>query len=234
LECDPSLPLRAKTRSLDFRVQVALWAGDLDLAKRTAAELTMEAEAHSFYRFLWFTSAKIALKEGHLAKARDLLQKKAEEARAHGWVYGLVASLAYLATALEEHDQALATLCEALELAQSQKLIRSFVEVGNSLVPYLREAARFGIAPEYIGQILTALPDQQSLNPLISGATERLSEREQEVLHLIVAGLSNREIAHHLVISLGTAKTHIHNIYGKLEVRNRAQAIARAREIELY
>ena len=60
-----------------------------------------------------------------------------------------------------------------------------------------------------------------------------LSEREEEVLRLIVAGLSNREIAQNLVISLGTAKTHIHNIYGKLEVSSRAQAIARAREFEL-
>ena len=62
---------------------------------------------------------------------------------------------------------------------------------------------------------------------------EPLSERELQVLRLIVAGLSNRQIAQDLVISLGTAKTHIHNIYGKLEVSNRAQAIARAQEFEL-
>jgi ATP/maltotriose-dependent transcriptional regulator MalT len=54
-----------------------------------------------------------------------------------------------------------------------------------------------------------------------------------EVLRLLVAGLSNREMAGKLFLSLGTVKTHIHNIYGKLGVRNRAEAIKHARELEL-
>jgi len=49
----------------------------------------------------------------------------------------------------------------------------------------------------------------------------------------VAAGLSNREIAEKLIISLGTAKTHIHNIYGKLGVRNRAQCVARARDLKM-
>ena len=59
------------------------------------------------------------------------------------------------------------------------------------------------------------------------------SERELEVLRLIVAGLTNREIAEELVVSLGTIKTHINHIYQKLAVHNRTQAVARARELEL-
>jgi LuxR family maltose regulon positive regulatory protein len=58
-----------------------------------------------------------------------------------------------------------------------------------------------------------------------------LSEQEIRVLKLIIAGKSNQEIAEELVISVGTAKWHVHNILQKLSVNNRPQAIARAREL---
>jgi LuxR family maltose regulon positive regulatory protein len=53
------------------------------------------------------------------------------------------------------------------------------------------------------------------------------------VLELLAQGLSNREIAERLFITVGTVKTHVHNIYGKLGVRGRTQAAARARELGL-
>lgn len=62
---------------------------------------------------------------------------------------------------------------------------------------------------------------------------EPLSEREIEVLQLVTAGLSNREIAERLFISVGTAKTHIHHLCGKLGVRNRTEAAMKARELGL-
>ena len=57
-----------------------------------------------------------------------------------------------------------------------------------------------------------------------------LTRREREVMALIAAGCSNRQIASELVITLGTAKRHIANIYRKLGVHSRAQAVAVARE----
>ena len=62
---------------------------------------------------------------------------------------------------------------------------------------------------------------------------EPLSEREIEVLRLVTVGMSNREIAQKLIISAGTAKTHIHNLCGKLGVHNRTEAARRARELGL-
>ena len=62
---------------------------------------------------------------------------------------------------------------------------------------------------------------------------EPLSERELEVLRLIAAGLSNREIADELFIALGTVKRHINNTYGKLQVRRRTEAVARAHALYL-
>jgi LuxR family maltose regulon positive regulatory protein len=84
-----------------------------------------------------------------------------------------------------------------------------------------------------VGQILDVLQNESGDKFQNNRLVEPLSERELQVLRLIVAGLSNRQIAQDLVISLGTAKTHIHNIYGKLDVSSRAQAIARAREFNL-
>jgi LuxR family transcriptional regulator, maltose regulon positive regulatory protein len=62
---------------------------------------------------------------------------------------------------------------------------------------------------------------------------EPLSERELEVLVLLAAGNSNRQIASELFVALSTVKTHIKNIYGKLDVRNRTQAVSRAGELGL-
>jgi LuxR family transcriptional regulator, maltose regulon positive regulatory protein len=60
-----------------------------------------------------------------------------------------------------------------------------------------------------------------------------LSERELEVLQQIAEGRTDREIADRLYLSLHTAKVHARNIYSKLDVSNRTQAVARARELGL-
>ena len=62
---------------------------------------------------------------------------------------------------------------------------------------------------------------------------EAITRREQEVLDLIAAGLSNQEIADELIISVGTVKRHTVNIYGKLGVNRRTQAVATARALEI-
>jgi LuxR family transcriptional regulator, maltose regulon positive regulatory protein len=62
---------------------------------------------------------------------------------------------------------------------------------------------------------------------------EVLSERELEVLQLIAAGKSNRRIASELFVSVGTVKTHLNNLYRKLDAHSRTEAVARARELEL-
>jgi LuxR family maltose regulon positive regulatory protein len=59
------------------------------------------------------------------------------------------------------------------------------------------------------------------------------SQREREVLRLIAAGMSNREIADRIFVTEGTVKNHAHSLYGKLNVTTRTQAIARARELGL-
>ena len=73
---------------------------------------------------------------------------------------------------------------------------------------------------------------QQDL-PAAGNLAEPLTDREAEVLRMLAIGLSNREIAEKLVISLSTIKTHITRIYNKLDVASRTQAVMRARELKI-
>jgi LuxR family maltose regulon positive regulatory protein len=90
---------------------------------------------------------------------------------------------------------------------------------------------------DYIEQLLQSFQTE----PFLSQRKEfsaaalpySLSEREIQVLKLLGEGLSNQEIASQLYISLNTVKAHLKSVYGKLEVNNRVQAIARGRELDL-
>jgi LuxR family maltose regulon positive regulatory protein len=129
---------------------------------------------------------------------------------------------------------------EALALAAVGGFIRLFVDEGPLMVRLLREAAARGTAPQYTQQVLAAfspigasLPRHGRVDGSPSALVEPLSERELEVLHSIAEGLSNQEIASRLYLSLHTVKVHSRNIYGKLDVHNRTQAVARARALDL-
>lgn len=101
-------------------------------------------------------------------------------------------------------------------------------------MPLLREAARRGICVERVGRILALMAGKLETTGTGGVALiEPLSERELEVLRLVTMGMSNRAIADRLVISTGTAKTHVHNLCGKLGVQNRTEAAMKAKELGL-
>jgi LuxR family maltose regulon positive regulatory protein len=105
----------------------------------------------------------------------------------------------------------------------------------------LSAAAAQGLLPDYLGKLLSACDAEQQraassgLPPTTPTQTlfEPLSPRELEVLHLMARGLSNQEISERLVIAESTVKGHNLNIFGKLQVERRTEAVARARELGL-
>ena len=135
-----------------------------------------------------------------------------------------------------EKEQALTKLERALSLAESEGYVRTFVDEGEPIAGLLRLATSRGIARNYVEKLLAVFQSAPSI-PSIRLATSHLvgllSNREIEVLRLIDSGLSNREIAEALTLEESTVKTHINNIYSKLRIRSRTQAIIRARELNL-
>ena len=102
------------------------------------------------------------------------------------------------------------------------------------MIPLLRMAIQQGVSPDYAKRILDVMTEKArvagaGVGPLV----EALSDREIEVLKLVTEGMSNREIAEQLIISPGTAKSHIHNLCGKLGVRNRTEAAMKGKELGL-
>jgi LuxR family maltose regulon positive regulatory protein len=120
-------------------------------------------------------------------------------------------------------------------MAEPEGFVHIFVDEGPSMARLLYKALSRGIAPDYVRRLLAAFPvaEPERDEPSAANAEliESLSERELEVLHLIAEGLTNPEIAARLFLSIHTIKTHARNIYGKLVVHSRTQAVARARAL---
>ena len=221
-----------QARSMACHAQIALAMGDRRSARQWVEQMPADVDAHSFYRFLGLIQPRLLLAEGRKSEAIRGLAPCYEKARAAGWGYAMIAIRTLQALAAESQETSIEFLADALQLARPERYIRTFVDAGTSLVPLLQEAARRGTLPGYIGQILEAFNvryEKFASLPLV----EPLSGREIEVLRLVTAGLSNREIAEKLYISPGTAKTHIHNICGKLGARNRTEAATLAKELGL-
>jgi LuxR family maltose regulon positive regulatory protein len=103
----------------------------------------------------------------------------------------------------------------------------------------LSEAEALGVMPDYIGKLLAACEAEEqkrkdtSYPPSAQPLIEPLNPREVEVLHLMAQGLSNHEMSERLFLALSTVKGHNRNIFGKLQVQRRTEAVARARALGL-
>lgn len=157
--------------------------------------------------------------------------------------------------ALGDEQAELTDVVRALELAEPEGFISIFVEeelpVAEALAILLKRNLLGTVQPGYVQNILAAFPsaelskairgeqhgpNQQGARDVGAvdesmGTTEPLTNRELEVLRLIAAGDSNRAIAEKLVITVSAVKKHTANIYGKLNVNSRTQAVARARQL---
>jgi LuxR family maltose regulon positive regulatory protein len=137
-----------------------------------------------------------------------------------------------------DRERALSSLENALSMASKRGYVRVFVDEGRPMAELLYQAVRHDLSPRYASHLLAAFDgldvepaSPRPGEPSLPEGIEPLSERETEVLELIAQGLTNREVARALFVSIGTVKVHTHNIYGKLDVHSRTQAVAKARAL---
>ncbi len=231
--------------------QVQLWLAqnDLDTASRWAQEsnLSAEVEFNPQNEFEHISLARVLIAQGRaesdgktLAKALELTNRLTLSAESAGRMGHLIELLILQALALDAQgnlDQALSCLERALVLAEPQGFVRIFLDNGNPIIHLLKEAARRNIAADYAIKLLNLIdtdnqPDVPNHSPS-SLLVDPLSDRELEVLHLIAQDLSYQEIAEQIMVSLNTVRTHVKNIYSKLMVHKRSEAVAKARELNL-
>jgi LuxR family maltose regulon positive regulatory protein len=175
------------------------------------------------------------------APARDralvLLARLLQAAEAEGRAGIQIEALALRALAHWQGGDragAMVSLEPALRQAEPEGYVRLFADLGRPMSRLLQEARSRDVMPEYVARLLAACGAALAPDGARAGALpEPLSVREQEVLKLIAAGLTNREIAAALVISPETVKKHTASIYGKLGVRGRTEAAVKARSLDV-
>jgi LuxR family maltose regulon positive regulatory protein len=190
--------------------------------------------------------ARLLVARGEHGEALEMLTRMRETAEAAGKKGSAFEILALESLALRaqgKNERAVSALARTLALAEPEGYVRTFADSGPPMAALLSEVLeaqqRGRLGPDvpayYLRRLSAALEreDSSATTPAGVELREPLSERELEVLVLLAVGKSNREIASELFVALSTVKTHIKNIYGKLDVRNRTQAVSRARELGL-
>lgn len=189
------------------------------------------------------TLAKVLIAQGtksSIKKAANLLnQMKDFYSSTHNTscLIHVLALSALLYDAQGNEAEALSALGRALTLAEPGGLIRPFLDLGPKIMDLLSGMTRHNVAIKYVGQIITAFRKEVVDHPRISAysskpsLSETLTNREIDIIALLAQRMTNKEIAKKLFISPLTVKKHSMNIYGKLSVKSRRQAVDRAKAL---
>ena len=233
-----------------MKARVWLKQGRLSEAADWAQEQGLSADGALTYlrefEYLTFVRWRLALHQHDpaadaLQQAIALLMRLLQAAKASkrmGSAIEILALQALAFAAQNKMSRALNALNRALTLAEPEGYCQLFVDEGPPMARLLYAALAQNIAPGYVRRLLAAFPTSVPERTAVSHPQnaeldwiEPLSEREVEVLQLIANGLTNQEIAVQLFLALNTVKAHTRNIYSKLGVNSRIQAVTRARDL---
>ncbi|BHH85684.1 LuxR C-terminal-related transcriptional regulator [Desulforhopalus sp. 52FAK] len=206
--------------------KVANW---LDGKKITAQDKPLSA----FQAPALIILARYLIVNNELDEAHSLLDRLLDDQEQNDWILLLIETLLIKAQALHKQgdlQHALQMTRKAIFLAEPGGYIRVFVDEGLPVFNLLEKLLPDKDIPrQFVKKLL--IESQLSKHVTVdSNMVEQLTEREIEVLRCIVAGLSNKKITEELFISMSTVKTHLRNIYSKLGVNSRTQALAEAQK----
>jgi LuxR family maltose regulon positive regulatory protein len=217
--------------------------GNLDAAARWAEEHAARPRAEDDFmgrhlrRYADPVLARLSLALSRPDEALDLLEPLRALLEPLGRADLLIGVEVLRALALQAGGDAAAAqvaLDRALSLGEPGGYVRVFLDEGEAVGRLLRRAAARGSHLAYVRKLLAALEAETGRPaPGAQPLVEPLSARELEVLRLLAAGLSNKAIGETLVIAVGTVRKHLKNVYAKLDVHSRTEAVARARELGL-
>jgi LuxR family transcriptional regulator, maltose regulon positive regulatory protein len=192
------------------------WLGQLELTRvKTLFELERYAEAYE--------------EATGLKKASEMRGAGFVELQANCW-------LAVINRKTGKKKESLEMLHQALLKAEKTDIIRPFLDAGPDIVQILKEytiekAYQGIISLHFIQKLFSEYDSELKRTP--EGLSEPLSDRELEVLRLIAAGMTNKEIGEQLFLAVGTVKKHSYTIYQKLDAKNRLQAVRKSKELRL-
>ena len=248
LTCTVPLPVRLMDAE-QARANIALgklqaandWETTIQIDAPRAIDFIQEVEDLTLVR-LYLVRNQPELAQ----RVLDRLRPTAESSGRQGHLVETLILTALVHQALGQAEQAIETLYKALQIAEPEGYLRTFVDVGQPMAILLYQALTRGFFHEYVARLLALFPTKDVNIPASSSdpkfidarthdesLIEPLSQRELEVLQLIANGATNEEIAEKLVIATTTAKKHVSNILHKLSADNRTQAVARGRNLGL-
>ena len=202
------------------------------------------------------TQCRALLIEGSdncLQQAEKKLQELLRLNQAHHNTCQMIGIMVLLALVIYRQgrlDESLDVLEQVVAMSEPETFIRPFIEIGLPMSNLLKGLQKRNLALDFIEKLLAAFGDDkefagpqaadhpitsvhQHLRPSVSSGSfvEPLTNRELDVLELLAKRLQNKEIADKLFISAETVKAHLKNIYQKLNVGKRREAVEKARSL---
>jgi LuxR family transcriptional regulator, maltose regulon positive regulatory protein len=237
LNVRPIAALKTRIWVAQGRLGEALdWAREQDLSARDDLCYMHEFEHITLVRVL-LARYKSERADRSMLEAMGLLERLLQEAEEGGRKGSAIEILIMQALAHHikgDNPAALVPLERALSLGEQEGYVRIFVDEGKPMASLLELAVKRKISLNYVRRLLKSFSKAEDKPPANLVLSERLSEREREVLRLLRTDLSGPDIARELIVSLNTLRSHTKNIYGKLEVTNRRAAVRRAEELDLF
>lgn len=244
------LPEMLPIAALKVRTWITQGRWEDALAWVQQRHLSAHDDLSYFREFEHITLARIRIaqhehqaSERAIHEASELLERllhAADNGGRTGRVIELLVLQARAQQAQGKNAAALASLERALALAEPEGYVEVFVAEGAALQNLLRHTATTSTqSRSYARRLLSIFTERNpaASAPLHTDAVpdlvETLTARQIEIVRLIATGMTNQEIADHLFISPATVKRHIANAYGKMDVRHRMEAVARARNLGL-